>query len=47
MVRRMVGGMVEQMDWTKVAERAKLMETSSVALTVGVMGALKVDLKVA
>ena len=42
---------VEQMDWTKIAERVELMETSTVALTialtVGVIGALNVDLRVA
>ena len=51
MVRRTVGGTVEQMDWTKIAERVELMETSTVALTialtVGVIGALNVDLRVA
>ena len=47
MVRRTVGGTVEQMDWTKIAERVELMETSTVALTVGVIGALKADLRVA
>ena len=46
MVRRTAGGMVEQMDWTKIAERVELMETSTVALTVGGIGALKAVLTV-